>query len=158
MELLFLPTIRNLVLLVHVSCAMFWLAWMVFFSLILTPILYQVVPGKFQELRAIFQRRTRQLTKPLIATLVLTGVYNMAANGFWNFRKLLLTEHGLWFVVKLFFAVLLIGLYFLAPDFSQINQNRQNNTDAKRQWHISLYVHGVILLLGMTRAYIGISL
>lgn len=157
MNWFFHPTIHNVVTVLHVTCAMFWLAWMVFFSVIMMPVLRRKVPEDFTELRAILQYRTRQPLRYMILLLVLTGLYNMAYRGLFNVRTLLYTEYGLTVVLKLFLAMLLIGLYFLAPDFTRLERS-PDPSKHQRQQTVSLYVHGTILTLGLFVAYLGISL
>lgn len=135
---------------------MFWLGWMIFFSLIMAPVLRHEVPDKFPRLRAIIQYRSRQVIRLMIILIVLTGFYNMAYRGLFDLQTLFYTEYGLWFVLKLFLAVLLIGLYFLAPDFSRMSPELSNRDSADQQ-RLAIYVHGFILTLGLTVAYLGVG-
>lgn len=156
MQILWTAEVHYLMTLIHVTCAMFWLGWMVFFSAIMSPVLRRVVPESFEKLGAILQYRTRRAVNGLILLLVITGAYNMAYRGLTEVKTLLYTPYGLRFILKLFLAALLIGLYFLAPDFSKM-ANR-SSVDPKREERVASYVHGIILLLGLTVAFLGISL
>lgn len=157
MDWIWAPRVHYVMTVIHLTCAMFWLGWMIFFSVIMVPVLRREVPESFSRLRAIIQFRSRKVARIMIVLLVLTGLYNMAYRGLVNVRRLFYTEFGLWFILKLFLAVLLIGLYFLAPDFSQVAPEISHQ-DSSRQQRIATYVHGTILTLGLIVAYLGVGI
>jgi len=123
---MFSPRVHYLMTLIHITCVLFWLGWMVFFSLIMVPVLRKEVPENFVRIRAILQARPRSVVNVLLVVLVLTGVYNMEYRGLMSTRALFGTETGLLFVLKLFLATFLIGLYWLAPRFVIPDEDSQS--------------------------------
>lgn len=157
---MFTPRVHYLMTLIHITCALFWLGWMVFFSLIMVPVLRQEVPEKFFRLRAIIQSRTRSVLNVMLVLLVLTGIYNMKYRGLMNLRTLFGTEMGLWFVLKLFLATFLIGLYWLAPRFVTPDDDSrgESTSSSSRRRNVFLFVHWFILLVGLSIGYLGITI
>lgn len=165
MAYFFHPSVHYFVTLVHVTCALFWLGWMVYVSLFVMPLVRRVVPEKFYELRARLQARTRKVVGVFIVLIILTGTYNLEYRGLLNPRVLFATRYGLWVVLKIFLALTLFGFYFAAPRFSSRMEAGEaargsdpNHRDRGGTRAVFVVVHMVALGLGLTVAYIGISI
>lgn len=149
----------HLAVLVHVTSAFFWLGWLVFYSFLMVPVLRGRLPKRAEQLAADVQDRMRPLVYGLLSLLVFTGLYNLAYLGYLDVRVFLGTSRGLWMVLKLFLALLLIGTYLLAPQLSAMPSSSTDYGESNsRARNIAVFVHQVVLTLGFFIAYLGISL
>lgn len=158
MEWLFSPWLQQLVLLVHISAALFWLGWMVFIFFILFPVLKQVAPEHFEGIKSNVQQRTRQFVFWIIVIIVITGLYNMGAVGLFDVEILLETHYGHRFLIKLMAALTLFGVYFLAP----VIMNHGNDEGCGRSNGappvVGVILHIIAFGAGLTAAYLGLGL
>lgn len=159
MEWLFVPWLRQAVLLVHISAALFWLGWMGFIFFILFPVLQRTVPERFPEIRSGIQQRTRSFVAWMIGFIILTGVYNMGAVGLLDSHVLFQTAYGRRFLVKLTAALVLFGVYFAAPIvMSHGKSSSCGDEEAGAHPAVGILLHVVAFTAGMTAAYLGMGL
>lgn len=159
MEWLFVPWIRQAVLLVHISSALFWLGWMVFIFFILFPVLKRAVPDSFPEIRGQVQQRTRSLVLWMIVLITVTGIYNMGAVGLFDLDLLFNSAYGHRFLVKLGAALTLFGVYFIAPLIMNPGQG-DSCCDEETSPHpmLGIALHVIAFSSGIVAAYLGLGL
>jgi uncharacterized membrane protein len=159
MELIWSSRVYYLSVLLHVTAAFFWLGWMVFYSFLMVPVLRRRIPSQAGKLSAHVQDRMRPLVHGLLSLLFLTGLYNLSYLGYLDVSVLFGSTRGLWMVLKLFLAILLIGTYLLAPRLSALPEEEEDPeyNDSTRR-NIAVFVHQAVLTLGFFIAYLGISL
>lgn len=159
MEWLFIPWLRQLVLLVHICAALFWLGWMGFIFSILFPVLKRTVPEKFSDIRNKIQARTRSFVGWMIVIIIATGLYNMGAVGLYDTNVLLNTAYGHRFLWKLGGASVLFGVYLCAP-LIMSHGGDEGCGDGETSGHpaLGIALHVIAFTAGLTAAYLGLGL
>lgn len=157
-DFIFESWFANLVLLVHISVAFFWLGWMIFLFFIFNPVASREIPDKKDMVFDNLTSRTRKFVFWMVIIMFITGIYNMTYRGFWDADFLFNTVSGNYFLVKLVAVSTLFGIYFTAPYLLyEFNPFDRENTE-KRKKSIKVTLHVIAFISGIVAAYIGLTI
>jgi putative copper export protein len=164
MSSLFAPGVHEVVVLIHVLAGVFWLGWMVFMFGLLAPVLRSTVPDRVMDIQRNLQQRIRAVVFWIIPVILLTGLYNMAYRGLLDWEVLTESDLGHRMLLKLGAAMLLFGIYYVAPFIIQWVQRGVSSSEhchgnpSRRVKKTSIILHIFAFSSGLIAVYLGITI